>query len=151
MNANQAIERLRQALRRQHKALSTEDAYVFWLRRYLKTLSTMDPGLSSDKKVESFLTQWPRIQVLATRVAPYAGINAIPLRLDFGSQQPWTDNGLELKLDGPLTTPYRVQTSSNLVDWLTTTNFSYILVSSVHFRDDSATHGGRRFYRAVTP
>ncbi len=60
MNATQAIEGLRQALRRQHKALSTEDAYVFWLRRYLKALSAMDPALPSDKKVEAFLTQLAR-------------------------------------------------------------------------------------------
>jgi len=66
MNATQAIERLRQALRRQHKALSTEDAYVFWLRRYLKALSAMDPGLSSDKKVESFLTRLARGGVSAS-------------------------------------------------------------------------------------
>jgi integron integrase len=66
MNATQAIERMRQALRRQHKALSTEDAYVFWLRRYLKALSVMDPALSSDKKVESFLTQLARDGVSAS-------------------------------------------------------------------------------------
>ncbi len=57
MNATQAIDRLRQALRRQHKAFSTEESYVFWLRRYLKALSSMDPQLSSEKKVESFLTR----------------------------------------------------------------------------------------------
>ena len=56
----------REALRRQHKALSTEDAYVFWLRRYLKALSAIDPGLSSDKKVESFLTQLARGGVSAS-------------------------------------------------------------------------------------
>ena len=66
MNATQAIERLRQALRRHHKALSTEDAYVFWLRRYLKALCAMEPALSSDKKVESFLTQLARSGISAS-------------------------------------------------------------------------------------
>lgn len=66
MNATQAIERLRQALRRQHKAYSTEDSYVFWLRRYLKALPAMDPALSSDKKVESFLTQLARAGLSAS-------------------------------------------------------------------------------------
>jgi hypothetical protein len=38
MNETQAIERMRQVLRRQHQALATEDAYVVWLRRYTKAL-----------------------------------------------------------------------------------------------------------------
>ncbi len=56
MNANQAIDRMRQVIRRQHKALSTEDAYVLWLRRYMKALQLMPPQLSSEKKLEKFLT-----------------------------------------------------------------------------------------------
>jgi site-specific recombinase XerD len=39
---------------------------VFWLRRYLKALSAMDPALSSDKKVEAFLTQLARSGVSAS-------------------------------------------------------------------------------------
>src|SRR5579872_2627759 len=66
MNATQAVDRLRQAIRRQHKAFSTEDSYVFWLRRYLKALAAMDPALSSDKKVESFLTQLARAGLSAS-------------------------------------------------------------------------------------
>jgi len=38
MNSSFAIKRLREILRRQHKALSTEECYVFWLRRYLAAL-----------------------------------------------------------------------------------------------------------------
>ncbi|HEY5909397.1 MAG TPA: phage integrase N-terminal SAM-like domain-containing protein [Verrucomicrobiae bacterium] len=60
MNTTQAINRVRQVLRRQHKALSTEDSYVFWLRRYSAAVSGMSPELSSEKKVESFLTQLTR-------------------------------------------------------------------------------------------
>ena len=56
MNTSQAISRLRQVIRRQHKALSTEDAYVFWLRRYIRALSRLPMGLSSEKKLEQFLT-----------------------------------------------------------------------------------------------
>jgi hypothetical protein len=56
MNETQAIERMRQVIRRQHKALATEDAYVLWLRRYMKALHHMPPGLSSEKKMETFLT-----------------------------------------------------------------------------------------------
>jgi hypothetical protein len=67
MNTAEAIERMRQVIRRQHKALATEDAYILWLRRYLKALSVMDPALSSDKKVESFLTQLARDGVKLVR------------------------------------------------------------------------------------
>ena len=56
MTPPQAIERLRQVLRRQHKALSTEDTYVFWVRRYICALRTMPKALSSEKKLEQFLT-----------------------------------------------------------------------------------------------
>src|SRR5439155_26944939 len=60
MNADQAIDRMRQVIRRQHKALSTEDSYIQWLRRYMKALRQMSPGLSSEKKLETFLSDLAR-------------------------------------------------------------------------------------------
>ena len=60
MNAHQAIDRMRQVIRRQHKALSTEDSYIQWLRCYVKALRQMPPGLSSEKKLETFLTDLAR-------------------------------------------------------------------------------------------
>ncbi len=60
MNSALAINRLRNVLRRQHKALATEDAYVFWLRRYIKALRTMPANLPSEKKLERFLTDLAR-------------------------------------------------------------------------------------------
>jgi hypothetical protein len=56
MNTAQAIERLRQVIRRQHKALSTEDCYTFWLRRYIAALRQIPANLTSEKKLEQFLT-----------------------------------------------------------------------------------------------
>src|SRR5215510_14253939 len=56
MTNSQAIERLRQVLRRQHKALSTEDCYIFWVRRYILALRRVPKDLSSEKKLEHFLT-----------------------------------------------------------------------------------------------
>src|SRR4030095_4547277 len=56
MNPSQAIRRVREVIRRQHKALSTEDCYTFWLRRYMKALLGMPEGLPSEKKLEQFLT-----------------------------------------------------------------------------------------------
>jgi len=57
MNATLALQRLRQVIRRQHKALSTESAYSYWLRRYIAALHRMPEGLSSEQRVERFLTR----------------------------------------------------------------------------------------------
>jgi hypothetical protein len=56
MNTAQAVERMRQVIRRQHKALATEDCYIFWLRRYIAALHRMPSNLPSEKKLEQFLT-----------------------------------------------------------------------------------------------
>jgi len=60
MNTSQAICRVREVLRRQHKALSTEDCYTFWLRRYMRALLERPEGLSSEKKLEQFLSDLAR-------------------------------------------------------------------------------------------
>lgn len=56
MSPSQAICRVREVIRRQHKALATEDSYTFWLRRYMAALPEMPRDLSSEKKLEKFLT-----------------------------------------------------------------------------------------------
>lgn len=56
MNTAQAIERARRVIRRQHKALSTEDSYIFWLRRYMTALRALPQDLPSEKKFERFLS-----------------------------------------------------------------------------------------------
>jgi len=45
MKSTQAIEQLRQVIRRQHKALATEDCYVFWLGRYIDALQRIPAEL----------------------------------------------------------------------------------------------------------
>ena len=56
MNLTIAIERLRSVVRRQHKALATESAYIYWLRRYITALRGMPTSLSSEQRLEHFLT-----------------------------------------------------------------------------------------------
>lgn len=56
MNLTFAIERLRSVLRRQHKALSTESSYIYWLRQYVTALNGMPDSLASEQKLERFLT-----------------------------------------------------------------------------------------------
>ena len=60
MNLTIAIERLRDVLRRQHMALATESTYVYWLRHYVIALNSMPAALSSEQKLELFLTNLAR-------------------------------------------------------------------------------------------
>ena len=73
-----------------------------------------------------------------------------PPRLGFGSAQPLSSNGLDLTLEGFAGVSYRIDGSTNLVDWVTVTNF--IGTNSLTpFRDSSATNQAWKFYRAVVP
>ena len=66
MNRDQAIERLRQVIRRKHFSLSTEDTYCAWLKRYMLFVRKCRSGLSSGQKVEAFLTALARDDVSAS-------------------------------------------------------------------------------------
>jgi integrase len=76
MNTLQAICREREVLRRQHKSLSTEDCYTFWLRRYMTTLRKMPAGLFSEKKLEQLLTDLARHRDISASTQNQA-LNAI--------------------------------------------------------------------------
>ena len=65
MNLPIAIERLRNVLRRQHKAIATEASYVYWLRHYVTALKAMTNSLSSEQKLENFLTHLARHRELS--------------------------------------------------------------------------------------
>jgi len=82
MNAAEASDRMRQVIRRQHKALATEDAYVLWLRRYIKALRQMPPGLPSEKKLEKFLTDLARERDVSasTQNQAFNAIHSHPIR-----------------------------------------------------------------------
>ena len=73
MNSTIAIGRLRKVLRRQHKALSTQECYVFWLRRYMAALPTMPVGLPSEAKLERFLTELSSIGKSTAALQPRTG------------------------------------------------------------------------------
>jgi len=73
---SQAICRVREIIRRQHKALATEDCYTFWLRRYMTPLLKMPADLSSEKKLERFLTDLARHRDVSAS-SPNQALNAI--------------------------------------------------------------------------
>ena len=95
MNTAQAIDRVREAIRRQHKALSTEDSYLPWLRQYMGALRSMPPDLSSEKKLEKFLTGLARHR------------NVSPALRSVGQEIPRVSIrlGVGLALPGPLPVP----------------------------------------------
>jgi hypothetical protein len=57
--------------------------------------------------------------------------------------------GFELFLNGEFATAYRLEASSNLLDWTGLITFTNA-VGSFHYIDPGATNLDRRFYRAVT-
>ena len=57
MNALQATTLLTNAVRRKHLALSTERTYVHWLVQFCGFLKTVDPALTSETKIERWLTR----------------------------------------------------------------------------------------------
>lgn len=57
MTPSEAIRRLTEVCRRQHKAESTSEAYAGWLRRYMAAALQMPTTLPSEQKLERFLTE----------------------------------------------------------------------------------------------
>jgi integron integrase len=66
MNAIQAEQLLRNAIRRKHYAVSTEDTYASWLVRFIKYLDKLPHGWISDQKLKAFLTALARDEVSAS-------------------------------------------------------------------------------------
>ena len=54
------ILRVRDVIRRQHKAISTENCYLGWLRRYFRYVFGLPREMPSEKKFEAFLTMLAR-------------------------------------------------------------------------------------------
>ena len=80
------------------------------------------------------------------RVAPLAA--AGPVKIGFKSASGVTTNGVDLRLDAPVGLNYRIEVSTNLLNWSTLgllpgTN------SPLYLRDNTATNYKQRFYRAV--
>jgi integron integrase len=57
MKKSEALQQMREVIRRQHKSLSTEDVYLYWLGRYIAALRKMPDALPSERKLERFLTE----------------------------------------------------------------------------------------------
>jgi len=66
MTTDQALEKLTDVLRRKHLALSTEQCYCAWLRRYCDYILELPVHLTSEQKLERFLTALAKDEVTAS-------------------------------------------------------------------------------------
>lgn len=56
MNDTEALRKLTEVVRRQHKALATERTYGHWLKQYMAAVRQMPNELTSEQRLERFLT-----------------------------------------------------------------------------------------------
>ena len=85
-----------------------------------------------------------------TNSVSFVSSNTFKLQLGFGAGPSLDGNGLGFDLQISLGLNGRIEASTNLMDWVTLTN--YIGTNAtLHFRDVAATNLNHRFYRAVTP
>jgi hypothetical protein len=80
------------------------------------------------------------------RVAPLSAVPGPKLR--FPSPGSIGNSPITLALDGVPGFTYRVDTSTNLLNWTPLTNFS-ITASTMYFQDSPAANSNLKFYRAV--
>jgi hypothetical protein len=76
MNIHESILQLQKVVRRQHKALNTENTYLYWLKRYIPVIQHLPKTLTSEKKVEHFLNGLAGSRAISTSTQHQA-FNAI--------------------------------------------------------------------------
>jgi hypothetical protein len=80
----------------------------------------------------------------------FVSSNAFELQLGFATLQPLATNGLNFVLQVSTGLNGHVQVSTDLVDWVTLTNFIGTN-SIINLYDEAATNFNQRYYRAVAP
>ena len=85
-----------------------------------------------------------------TKSVSFVSSNDFKLQLVFTVAQPLASNGLNFAVERSPGINGHVEISTNLLDWLTLTNFAGTNLT-INFRDAEATNFNQRFYRAVTP
>ena len=85
-----------------------------------------------------------------TNSVSFISSNTFALQLGFTAGPPMTGNGLGFDLQISPGLNGRIETSTNLANWVTLTNFVGTN-ATLHIRDAAATNFNQRFYRAVTP
>jgi len=85
-----------------------------------------------------------------TNSVSFVSSNAFKLQLNFATQQPLASNGLNFSLLISSNLNGHIQASTDLLSWLTLTNFVGTN-TMLKFHDSTATNFNHRFYRAVIP
>ncbi len=85
-----------------------------------------------------------------TNTVSFMSSNTFTLQLGFAAGPPLSGNGLSFDLQISPGLNGRIEASTNLVNWVTLTNFVGTN-SIIYFRDAAATNLNQRFYRAVMP
>jgi hypothetical protein len=85
-----------------------------------------------------------------TNIVSFVSSNTFKLQLAFTAAQPLATNGLNFALQISPGLNGHVQVSTDLVDWVTLTNFVGTN-ATLNFTDPAATNLNYRFYRAVIP
>ena len=66
MSTEKTLEKMPDVIRRKHFTLSTEQCYCAWLSRYCDFIINLPAHISSEQKLERFLTGHTKHYVLAT-------------------------------------------------------------------------------------
>ena len=66
MKTEQALQRMSDVIRRKHFALSTEQSYCAWLKRYCDYVKKLPALMPSEQKLERFLTELARNDAAAS-------------------------------------------------------------------------------------
>ena len=85
-----------------------------------------------------------------TNSVSFFSSNNFALQLAFDTNAPLAANGLRFNLLVSTNLQGHVQYSTNLLNWITLTNFNGTN-STLRFKDSGATNNGPRFYRAIVP
>ncbi|HZL77563.1 MAG TPA: Ig-like domain-containing protein [Candidatus Limnocylindrales bacterium] len=106
--------------------------------------TTNSPFYFTDTDATNYSQRFYRALLLGTGyVAPSNSVS-----IAFGAAQPLSTNGFQLILNAPISSTVAIQTSTNLVNWQTLTQF-VVENSPIYFTDPQATNYSQRFYRAV--
>ena len=106
--------------------------------------TTNSPFYFTDPDATNYSQRFYRALLLGTGyVAPSNSVS-----IAFGAAQPLSTNGFQLILNAPISSTVAIQTSTNLVNWQTLTQF-VVENSPIYFTDPQATNYTQRFYRAV--
>jgi hypothetical protein len=93
MKTDEAVRRLTEVIMHKHLSLATGRSYCAWLRRYCDYIKGLPSHLSSEQKLERFLTH------PAKRMSPPAGKIKRLIQSYFSTKRPCARSRMRLQTD----------------------------------------------------